>query len=88
MLLASEEKWTHRGETLRNSTLVYLGVGNEEDAKFVETSFPQLRSLTFESGGIMNATNTTDPFLNYCRGIENNNRLEHFDLSTLPHSMK
>ena len=36
----------------------------------------------------MNAITATDPFLNYFRGIENNNQLEHSDLSVLPYSIK
>ena len=36
----------------------------------------------------MNAITNTDPFLNYFLGIENNNQLEHSDLSLFPYSIK
>ena len=88
VLLVSEGKWTHRGIKLRNLILVYLWGGNEEDAKLVETSFPRLRSLTFEPGGIMKAITTTYPFLNYSSGIESINQLELSDLSILEYSFK
>ena len=86
--LASEGKWVYRGGRLRNFTLIDLWCRNEEDTKLVETSFPHLPSLNFEPGGIINAITTTDPFLNYFRGIENNNPLEHSDLSISTYSIE
>ena len=78
----------HHGETLRNLTLIYLWGGSEEDAKLVKTLFLHLLSLNIEPGARLIATTSTDLFLNYFRGIENNNQLEHCDLSILPCSIK